>query len=92
MHKAQRGHKLNVVSKVVTPLNFVTPPSFSVTPPSCEPDEPNGPGHADPASSLAAPLRTLFCRNEITPLGGRSCSFPGNITAAGTVQYCTEGS
>ena len=37
MHKAQRGHKLNVVSKVVTPLNFVTPPSFSVTPPSYKP-------------------------------------------------------
>jgi hypothetical protein len=39
MHKAQRGHKLSVVRKVVTPLNFVTPPSFSVTPPSCKPGE-----------------------------------------------------
>ena len=37
MHKAQRGHKLNVVRKVVTPVNFVTPPSFSVTPPICKP-------------------------------------------------------
>jgi len=38
MHKAQRGQKLSVVRKVVTPLNFLTPPSFSVTPPSCKPD------------------------------------------------------
>jgi hypothetical protein len=38
MHKAQRGHKLSGVTKVVTPLNFVTPPSFSVTPPSCKPE------------------------------------------------------
>ena len=37
MHKAQRGHKLSVVRKVVTPLNFVTLPSFSVTLPSCDP-------------------------------------------------------
>ena len=37
MHKAQRGQKLSVVRKVVTPLNFVTPSSFSVTPPSCKP-------------------------------------------------------
>ena len=37
MHKAQRGQKLSGVRKVLTPLNFVTPPSFSVTPPSCEP-------------------------------------------------------
>ena len=39
MHKAQRGQKLSVVRKVVTPLNFVTPPSFSVTLPSCDPVE-----------------------------------------------------
>jgi hypothetical protein len=39
MHKAQRGHKLSVVRKVVTPFNFVTPPSFSVTPPSCKPQQ-----------------------------------------------------
>ena len=37
MYKAQRGHKLNVVSKVVTPLNFITPLSFSITPPSYKP-------------------------------------------------------
>ena len=37
MHKAQRGHKLSGVRKFVTPLNFVTPPSFSVTPPSYKP-------------------------------------------------------
>jgi hypothetical protein len=42
MHKAQRGHKLSVVRKVVTPFNFVTPPSFSVTPPSCKPIQCNG--------------------------------------------------
>ena len=48
MHKAQRGHKLSVVRKVVTPLNFVTLPSFSVTLPSCDPPEPY--------------LRAQFCR------------------------------
>ena len=37
MQKAQRGQKLSKVRKVVTLLNFVTPPSFSVTPPSCKP-------------------------------------------------------
>ena len=37
MHKAQRGQKLSVVGEVLTPLNFVTPPSFSVAPPSCKP-------------------------------------------------------
>jgi len=39
MHKAQRGLKLSVVRKVVTPLNFVTPPSFSVTPRAVSPSE-----------------------------------------------------
>ena len=28
MQKAQRGQKLSKVRKVVTPLNFVTPPSY----------------------------------------------------------------
>ena len=37
MHKVQRGYKLSVVRKVVTTLNFVTTPSFSVTTPSCKP-------------------------------------------------------
>ena len=37
MHKAQRGEKLSVVRQVLTTLNFVTTPSFSVTTPSCEP-------------------------------------------------------
>ena len=34
MRKAQRGQKLRVVSKVLTTLNFLTTPSFSVTTPS----------------------------------------------------------
>ena len=38
MHKAQRGQKLSEIREVLTPLNFVTPPSFSVTLPSCKPD------------------------------------------------------
>ena len=37
MHKTQRGEKLNVVRKVLTTLNFVTTPSFSVTTPICKP-------------------------------------------------------
>jgi len=38
MHKAQRGQKLSVVRQVLTTLNFITTPSFSVTMPSCEPE------------------------------------------------------
>ena len=30
------GQKLSMVREVVTPLNFVTPPSFLLTPPSCK--------------------------------------------------------
>ena len=37
MRKAQRGQKLRVVSKVLTMLNFLTTPSFSVTTPSYHP-------------------------------------------------------
>ena len=39
MHKAQRDEKLSVVKKVLTPLNFLTSPSFSVTLPSCDPEK-----------------------------------------------------
>ena len=38
MHKAQRGQKISIVRKVLTTLNFLTTPGFSVTTPSCEPD------------------------------------------------------
>ena len=38
MHKVQRGYKLSVGREVVTTLNFVSTPSFSVTTPSCKPD------------------------------------------------------
>jgi len=37
--ETKRGQKLSKVRKVVTPFNFVTPLSFSVTPPSCKPAE-----------------------------------------------------
>jgi hypothetical protein len=37
MHKVQRGQKLSVLGKVLTPFNFLTLPSFSVTLPSCQP-------------------------------------------------------
>ena len=33
--EVEQGHKVKF--KVVTPLNFLTSPSFSVTPPSCKP-------------------------------------------------------
>ncbi len=33
--EAEQGHKVKL--KVLTPVNFLTPPSFSVTPPSCDP-------------------------------------------------------
>jgi len=33
--EAEQGHKVKL--KVLTPLNFVTSPSFSVTSPSCKP-------------------------------------------------------
>ena len=39
MHKAQHGQKLSVVRKVVTTLNFLTTPSFSVTTLSYKPTE-----------------------------------------------------
>ena len=38
IHKAQHGQKLSVVRKVLTTLNFLTTPSFSVTTPSCHPE------------------------------------------------------
>ena len=64
MHKAQRGQKLSVVRKVVTPLNFVTPPSFSVTLPSC-----------DPESGFASNSRDAhFVRRRLTSLIGPECN------------------
>ena len=35
--EAEQGHKVKL--KVLTPLSFLTPPSFSVTPPSCNPNK-----------------------------------------------------
>ena len=39
--EAKQGHKVKF--EVLTPLNFLTLPSFSVTSPSCKPDQNKAP-------------------------------------------------
>jgi hypothetical protein len=61
IYKAQWGHKLSVVREVVTPFNFVTPLSFSVTPPSYKPLTDDGITIAA-AGPIRCPLLNSYCR------------------------------